>query len=287
MADVNLGSLAGFTVVSNTVMAALEKRINSLSQYATLELSSALANGGETVTAHYVGSTVPTVTEKTSAGYVSSDMTLVPVSVSLGQPIYAQVEIDEVQLTKTENPLMLQDVVGGAIVKQLSKAIEDKAFNLITAGNYSGSVTAPLSGFNFAGYRNLVAAGFKAGFEQNIVALNSDYIAKLEAEAGYYARTSNGAFDDGSTLVRSDRIPTAGNLQGFITDKSGIVIAARTLLMPTDGIGSWAIKSSETGLSVRWNKYYDNKMGKSILKADLLVGAARGNPSGLIRVVSA
>ena len=287
MADANLASLPGFTVVSNTVLAALEKKINNVADYATLDLSAELANGGETATAHYVSS-VPTVTAKTSAGYSDGAFGLTAVSVSLGQPIYAQIAIEEVDLVKVSNPRKLEDVIAGAMIVQLGKAIEDKVLALITAGNFAATpITAAAASFDFAGYRAMVASGFKAGYANPVVALGSDHIAKLEATQGFYGRTSGGAYDDGSKLVRSDRIPTAANLVGFVTDKSGLVIAGRALPTPSNTKGSFIVKPTDSGLSVRFGMWYDEAKGKSFMRAELLVGAAVGNPSALIRVVSA
>jgi hypothetical protein len=282
MSDANLGSLPGAIIISETVLAALEKKVNDIANYCTIDTS--LEIGGSACTSHYV-STVPTVSTKAASGsYTEGDFALTPVTVQLGDPKYAMVSIDEVELAKVTNPRKLQDVIGGAIVTQLSKAIEDAVFAVITAANFSSSVSAPLSGFDFGGYRQLVAEGFKAAYANPSVVLNSDYIAALEKEQGFYGRTSNGAFDDGSKLVRSDRMPTANSLKGIITNGSGIVFASRQLPTPVGTKGSFMTKATDSGISVRFGTWYSEEKGKSYLKADLLMGVAKANPAGLIRV---
>lgn len=287
MADASLSSMPGFTILSTVVEDALEKKINDIAAYATLDLSQDLAQAGETVTSYYV-STLPTVaTKSASASYADGDFALTPVSVSLGIPIYAQISVDEVDMMKAGNVAKLETVIANAIILQMSKAIEDKVLGLVTASNFTNTaITSPLSAFDFAAYRNVVATGFKAGYDAPVVALNSDYIAKLEATQGFYGRTSNGNWDDGSKLVRSDRIPTTGNLTGFITNKSALVVCGRALSIPSH-YGSWSVKTTKAGLNVRYGYWYDEKEGKNKMKCELLLGASKGNPAGLTRIVSA
>lgn len=283
----DFGSLPGYTIVSNAIMAKLEKKVNDLSVWTT-DLSSEVAGGGETVTAHYV-STHPTVGTKDITGsYVSSDMVLTPVNVSLGQPIYAQVEVNEVDFVKVSSPGKLESTIAGAIATELSKKLEDTVMALITAGNFSASSNiGASSAFTFGKYRGLVAEGFKAGFPNPLIMLNSDYLAKIEDSAGFYGRTSNGNWDDGSKLIRSDRLPTTGNLVGVVADKSAIVIAGRTLGRNDVQVGRVDIKSTDSGLSIRYRMFEDPLSGKLYFRAETLFGAARGNPAGLVRATSA
>lgn len=286
MADAQLASLPGFTVVSNVIEKALEKKVNDLKIW-TLQLSNKVAEAGDTVTAHYVSS-VPTATAKTSAGYVAGDFGLTAVSVSLGEPLYIEIPVSETEFVKVSDPAGLESTIGDTIGRGLAKKMEDTAMALITPTNFTVAISAGAStAFTFGKYRQLVAEGNKAGFNDVNVILNSDYIAKIEDSAGYYARTSNGNFDDGSKLVRSDRLPTANSLVGVVADKSAIVCASRALPAVEAGNVQTVVRQTESGLPIRYMKYYKPETGKWYFRGEVFFNAAKGNPSGLQRVVGA
>lgn len=275
--------------ISSEVALALEKRLTSLSDW-TWDVKNELSAPGSTITVNYVGTVPSAATKSVSGSYASSNFALVGVPLTFSDIDYVQVEVQEQDFINSGNEASLKNTIVDTVTKQLAKKIEDRAMALMLSSNFSSGINVGASSaYTFAAFRSNVGSGFAAGFDNPAVLLTSPYYAAVEAGQGYWGRTSNGAFDDGSRLIRSDRLITTNSLIGAIADKSAIVIGARRFA-PDAGLSYGAITSKvlDSGVEVRMSLFRDiQTTGKTFFRAEVLMQAVRGNPAGLIRLTSA
>jgi hypothetical protein len=291
-------SLAGVNLarVAQKSLDALVTQLVPIKNVFLTDFSDEVAKG-PTITTRYP--TQPVVKELlTSAQRVSDGQTLTPVTVTIGNPRGVDIGFDDVEMINSE--INLQQLFIQPAVVAIVEDIMATVFGLVTAENYAAKVTVAAADWD-ADQMSLLAQAMtvaKIPTSPRSAMLKPSYHGSLSRDNAVQLAYALGS----DVVIRTGKVPSVHgitpyeyngtlpangqSLEGFACGPTAICLAARAPITPNQWYG--AVENTVepvTGLPVQFRYFYDGAQHR--LQMLTQCGAAKGNPSALIRITSA
>jgi hypothetical protein len=232
--------------VIQDIMEAFQVSLGPVIQSFTTDFSSKTARLNDTITAHIQGIPATADYDATTGfanGAVEAETLLTDVPVTLDKLKHVPVKID--YLTQLGSK---KDLYKPAVAKHgysLAKQVIDDACALITAANFSHTVTEATANTTFEtveqkvrnaantqkmapmGRFGIVSTAFAGAFGVDARVTSRDYYGQLNGASGYRVFKNVCGFEN---IFEYPDLPTTGNLTAFFGDQRSIVIASRSAM---------------------------------------------------------
>jgi Mu-like prophage I protein len=298
-----LGTLAA-TLASIRTLELLAQELPVINSLAT-SFSDEIVSYGDTLKTRTIG--IPSVqTFNTTTGWpTQSDFTTVDVSITYNQFKGVPMRFLSQEITGTVRRLF--DEIGPAQAYALGDDMIDYVFALITAANFTNTVTA--AGLGTFGRSTVIdmgtalrKRGVPSGAMNRTLVLNSDYFGGLAKDNSIVTLASfrrpeiieDGVLPNvhGFKVVDAPTLPAtaiaAGTLAGFAFSKSALVLATRLSAdyvnaIPGAGNGNLQVITTPAGFSANLVQFVDHNNAYAAQRLEVIYGASAGqNNAGQI-----
>lgn len=278
-------SLAGFlSVYAQESLPQLIAASPVLSAFTT-DFSGDLATGGTSVVTR-IPTTTYTANDTDANGYVALAASSSAVTVTLKQ---RDITHAFSELEWQNQPQILNTFVT-PMIQGLVNYVSNDVLSVVTAANFTTAQSSSAAGFSGSAVTKLaqVLSTANVPADNRTLIIAPTYMETLTntVNQAYFinpaANTKNYA---GFNIQEYTNIPTTNNLVGVAAHKSAIALATR---IPSFGgnVEQAVVTDPKSGLSVAFRTWHSADDGKWKLAASLIYGYAKGNGSGLVRIVA-
>lgn len=284
------------TTIADKGLANLKRRIGPISRYSTDFSNEFMAPGQSAITTHLFSAGASARTfATTDTSYTRDDTTTTAVTVT-PDILYLKNDINELVLSGS--PLSLEARIAEVGAEAVAKGVFDRLNALVTAANFTTSVTAvALANFGFDDIVDaqaaLVAAGISGDMHTCISAAAYGNLLKSTSTYPQIQRDANGTGNIlagfpgiGDVYPISSVAANSENLYGWTAAPDAFCIVARQPMVPHGFAGEVVTATDpESGLSFQVRMSFND--GLYTIWTGALVGVAKGRATALYRYITA
>lgn len=284
------------TTIADKGLANLKRKIGPVTRYTTDFSSDFMAPGQSAITTHLFAAGASARTFSTSdTSYTRDDTTTTAVTVT-PDILYLKNDINELVLSGS--PIDLENRIANVGAEAVAKGVFDRVNALVTAANFTNSVTAVAVGnFGFDDIIDaeaaLVAAGISGEMHTCISAAAYGNLLKSTSTYPQLQRDPNGTGNImagfagiGDVYPISSVAANSENLYGWTAAQDAFAIVARQPMIPKGFAGEVVTATDpESGLSFQVRMSFAD--GLYTIWTGALVGVAKGRATALYRYISA